>query len=372
MQDNEDVKENSTSCCPPPPIASAARELPGYDLCAYVSDWLTTPVGEVPQVATKLTRKDRFGHWRMRWNLGRDQFLVTPGLYAVGTPDDAAPVLLSASYKLSFDALRKELDGLNLWVLVLDTKGINVWCAAGKGTFGTEEIISRVTTSEVAKVVNHRTLIAPQLGAPGIAAHEVKKGCGFKVVYGPVRAEDLKAFLAAGQQATPEMRRVKFTTWERTILTPVELTMFGRKILWIALALLFLGGIGEGYYTLSGIWSRGGTAVLSGLGGLFAGAVITPMLLPWLPGRAFALKGAVAGVAVAIGSLFVYGPTLGILNGIAFCLSLSAVASYCGMNFTGSSTYTSPSGVEKEMRRAIPMQIGALVLAAAFWFAAAF
>jgi hypothetical protein len=41
-----------------------------------------------------------------------------------------------------------------------DTKGINVWCAAWKGTFGTEELIRRIETSGLAAVVSHRTLTA--------------------------------------------------------------------------------------------------------------------------------------------------------------------------------------------------------------------
>jgi len=371
----EDAKQRAAETSPETgctPSALPPRDVPGYTLCHYVCGWLDSARGDIPQIATRLTRTDTLGHWRMRWNLGRDRYRVVAGLYAIGTPDNRAPVLLCANYKLSFDLLRRALDGLDAWLLVLDTKGINVWCAAGKGTFGTAEIVRRVTLSGLDEIVSHRTLIAPQLGAPGIAAHLVKKECGFRIVYGPVRAADIKAFLSAGQQATPAMRRVTFSLWERAILTPVELTIFGRKLLWIALLLLLLGGIGEGFFSFGNLWQRGGGAILTGLGGLVAGAVITPLLLPWLPGRAFATKGAMTGGAVAVGALLVYGPTLGVLNGIAFLLSITAVASYCGMNFTGSSTYTSPSGVEKEMRRALPLQMGTLLLAAAFWFAAAF
>jgi len=360
--------EPETSCCP----GETPAERPGYRLWSFVAGWQETAAGRVPRVRTGLDRSDVLARWQMRWGLGRDRYRVAPGLYAVGRPDVESPVLVSANYKLSFDALRRELTGLDAWLLAIDTRGINVWCAAGKGTFGTDEIVRRVRASGLEKVVSHRTLVVPQLGAPGVAAHEVQKGCGFRVVYGPVRARDLPAFLDAGMQATEKMRRVTFTVWERTVLTPVELTLLGRKLLWIALALLLLGGIGGEIFSPGAAWSRGGAAILTGLGGLLAGAVVTPILLPWLPGRPFALKGAVAGGALAAIALFAFGGALGWLNGAALLLALTAVASYCAMNFTGSSTFTSPSGVEKEMRRALPLQIGALAVAAVCWLTAAF
>jgi hypothetical protein len=42
------------------------------------------------------------------------------------------------------------------------------------------------------------------------------------------------------------------------------------------------------------------------------------------------------------------------------------------MNFTGSTPFTSPSGVEKEMRKAIPLQASALLIAMIAWVGAAF
>ena len=77
---------------------------------------------------------------KVRWGIGRMNYRVDPGLYSLGNPDALSPVLVSANYKMSFDRLRESLPGRNAWILVLDTDGVNVWCAAGKGTFGTEEL----------------------------------------------------------------------------------------------------------------------------------------------------------------------------------------------------------------------------------------
>jgi CO dehydrogenase/acetyl-CoA synthase gamma subunit (corrinoid Fe-S protein) len=118
-------------------------------------------------------------------------YKVEPGLYAVGTPDDKAPVLVTANYKMTFDRLREQLGGVSLWIVVLDTDGVNVWCAAGKGTFGTDEVVHRVKEVGLDRLVSHRTLLLPQLSATGVAAHEVKKQTGFRVVYGPIKAKDI-------------------------------------------------------------------------------------------------------------------------------------------------------------------------------------
>src|SRR4030067_3575659 len=130
--------------------------------------------------------------------------------------------MATANYKMSLDRLREALPGRKAWILVLDTKGIDVWCAAGKGTFGTMELVSRIESSGLRQIVSHRELILPQLAGPGVAAHEVKKLSGFKVVYGPVRAEDLPPFLNAGLKATPEMRLKTFSIRERVVLIPIE------------------------------------------------------------------------------------------------------------------------------------------------------
>jgi hypothetical protein len=53
-------------------------------------------------------------------------------------------------------------------------------------------------------------------------------------------------------------------------------------------------------------------------------------------------------------------------------LWVCVVSSYLDMNFTGSTPFTSPSGVEWEMKRAIPLQTLATLVAAALWLLAPF
>jgi hypothetical protein len=86
----------------------------------------------------------------------------------------------------------------------------------------------------------------------------------------------------------------------------------------------------------------------------------------------FAVKGGLAGLAVAATGVLLFGDRLGASNGTAVILALPAVAAWCAMNFTGSTTFTSPSGVEREMRRTLPFQAAALLSGGICWLAGAF
>ena len=161
--------------------------------------------------------------------------------------------------------------------LVLDTRGISVWCAAGKGTFGTEELVRRVRAVRLDLVVSHRRLVLPQLAATGVAAHEVQRECGFRVVWGPVRAADLPRFLASGMKAEPEMRRVRFGLRDRAAVVPVELVQGGRQALLIAAVFALLGGLGVGVFRLERVLSAGVPSALMVLGAFLGGAVVAPL-----------------------------------------------------------------------------------------------
>jgi len=342
----------------------------------FVEGSIKTSVGAVPRISSTLVRADRWGSIKARWGVGRMHYIIEPGLYALGSPDDQAPVLVTGNYKMSFDRLREALSGRHAWLLVLDTKGINVWCAAGKGTFGTEELVRRVEFSGLAHIVAHRQLILPQLSGPGVAAHKVKKLSGFKVIYGPIKATDLPAFLDAGLKATPEMRKKSFTTRERTVLVPVELV---NTLKWdlIILPLFFIvGGLGgkEGFW--AGAFNHGLFAVIALLSAVAAGVVLTPILLPWLPGRAFSVKGVTLGLITAIiltafraGDFSDWAFRAEIL---AWFLLVPAITAYLAMDFTGASTYTSLSGVKKEMKWALPMEIAAGATGLSLWLGSLF
>ena len=333
-------------------------------------------VGPVPQVSSSLVWADRFGAFEARWGIGRMHYIIEPGLYALGRPDEQSPVFVTANYKMSFDKLREALPGRNAWIVVLDTQGINVWCASGKGTFGTKELVGRIKSSGLEQIVSHRELILPQLSGPGVAAHLVKKLSGFKVIYGPILAADLPAFLDHGLKATPEMRLKTFTTWERMVLIPMEVVgalKVGLMVIPVLFLLALFGKSGGGW---TNALNHGLFSVVDLLIAILAGAVLTPLLLPWLPGRAFSLKGFGLGV-LTVAMLMVFGwndwvTWTGRLEILAWVFLIPATSAYLAMNFTGASTYTSLSGVRKEMRWALPLQIGSGIVGMILWLGSNF
>jgi hypothetical protein len=180
-------------------------------------------------------------------------------------------------------------------------------------------------------------LILPQLGAPGVAAHEVKIRSGFRVEYGPVRAEDLPEYLKT-HQATPEMRRVRFTLRDRLVLIPVELVA-------ALLPLLILVLIG----------SKGAVAAI------LAGTVLFPILLPWIPTHDFSAKGFILGGLIAIPfavSALLSNPEsawqLRTAWALVYLLLIPSITAFLTLNFTGSTTFTSRSGVKREIFSYIP------------------
>ncbi len=272
---------------------------------------------------------------------------------------------------MSFDALRKELTGISVWVLVVDTRGINVWCAAGKKTFTAEEIAYQVRSAQLDKIVSHRQLILPQLSANGVAAHDLKKLCGFKGRFGPILASNLPEFLTTGKD-DETMRTVTFSLKERFVLIPVELCSLWKKLLLAFILFFILSGISPDYFSLAASLDRGTILLLATLTAITSGAAITPLLLPWLPFRQFWLKGTIMGGLAALLFLFVGKPVGDGLEQLALFLWITACSAFLAMNFTGSTPFTSLSGVEKEMRRGLPLQLGATVLALLLWVVAPF
>jgi len=338
----------------------------------YITGSLTAPAGDVPVVAARWRGADLLGAIKVRLSIGRASYRVRPGLYAIGNPTAGSNIFVSANYKLSFDILRRNLAGIDGWILVLDTRGINVWCAAGKGAFGTEELINRIKLVQLDKIVRHRRLILPQLAAPGIAAHQVRSAVGFSVTYGPVRAPDIKPFLAAGMKATDRMRTVRFDFIDRLLLLPVELVN-GAKYLLVTMALFFLmAGLSKSGYSPDSAMAAGLPALTCLLAAYIGGTVIGPLMLPGLPGRSFSLKGFFVG-AVLWFLLFLFKVIGGgAVQTVAWALLICAITSFVTMNFTGSTTYTSLSGVLKEMRVALPLQIGAALFGLGAWIVTRF
>ncbi len=307
-----------------------------------------------------LTVKDIIGGWKVRWGLGRMNYSVKTGLYSIGNPDSSSPVLATANYKLTFDKLRKELKGgISAWILVIDTKGVNVWCAAGKGTFSAEEIIRQMDLTDLKNIVSHRSIILPQLAAPGVKSSLITKATGFTVKYGPVYAADLPGYLAAGCRKSGNMNLVKFGFADRMALVPVEITASLKPLAVFFLLSVLYTAIRAGALDIGAAFGEW----LIYAGAVFSGAVIVPAFLPLIPFRSFALKGALTGFVFAFACLSYSGMLM--LETVSSCLLAIAVSSYCALNYTGATTFTSLSGVKKEVSAAMPVYLLLIVSGAA-------
>ena len=309
----------------------------------------------VCELSTELSLGDVLGTIKVRLGIGRMHYTVAPGLYKIGAADENSPVLVTANFKLTVDILRRELTNRNIWLVVVDTNGINVWCAAGKGTFGTAELVAQLEKVALKSIVAHKTIILPQLCASGVSAFKVQKYSGFSVIFGPIRAKELPAFLDCGMKATEDMRQVKFTFADRMILTPIEIAAAAPQVTQASGVMAILNAFG--------VLPVDRFDYLGLLGAVVAGVLVTPALLPLIPLRPFSAKGALLGLLWGAASVLVlpFGNSAQVLRIMSYMLMYPAIAAFYAMNFTGCSTFTSPSGVEKEMRQAIPIMLGTLL-----------
>jgi hypothetical protein len=320
----------------------------------YVQEYREIGGKKIPMVSAVLSVRDKVGAVGVRLGFGRNHYRVSPGLYGIGNPDKNSPVLVTANYTLTFESLRKELKGVNAWILVLDTKGINVWCAAGKGTFGTKELVSRILSTELFNVVGHKTVIVPQLGAVGVAAHQVTSFTKFRVIYGPVRASDIREFLEKGMKKTEAMREVRFGFFDRAVLVPVEIRNYWPVYPGIYLLFLILDLVSYRQFSFSWLL-RSLVQSLPFIGGVLTGCVLVPLLLPWIPFRAFSWKGWLLGAVLFIP--FAVLAHLSFWNALAGTMIFVSLSAFFAMNFTGSSTFTNLQGAEQEVRTGTPVMI---------------
>ncbi len=237
------------------------------------------------------------------------------GLRRVGHPDRDSPVLVTCNFDLTVRRLRRALRGLDAWLLVGQSRGVNVWCAAGGDEFNTHSVVAAVKTSGIADLVDHRTLILPVLGAPGIRASDVEEETGWAVRWGPVRMEDIPRYLAAGQRRDEAMSTATYTWVERLdtglgslfpfyLLGAVGFALFGRGLL---VDYLLIGAVVFAAFFMLVPWIPGRRGVVKALVvDLVLGAILAASELAW--------SGSVrlrADLIIAMAAVLVYGSELG-------------------------------------------------------------
>jgi ferredoxin len=137
------------------------------------------------------------------------------GLIRIGAPDRNSLVFLTCNYRLTLERVKKALRGVDCYLLVANSRGINVWCAATGGLLTNHDVVSVLKTSGIEELVDHRKVVLPQLAATGVEEKTLRRMTGWKVIWGPVYAKDIPAFMENKLMKTTEMRMVGFTWTER-------------------------------------------------------------------------------------------------------------------------------------------------------------
>ena len=271
---------------------------------------------------------------------------VRPGLYAVGHPDENSPVLVTGNFDLTVRRLVKAIDGqVNVWVLVADSAGINVWCAAGGGYFTAEKVIAAVKSSHLDEVVRHHALILPQLCANGVDGWRIRKETGWGVHWGPARAMDIPAYLASKRKKTDAMRWVRFPLKDRLEMVTVTLGFY---------ALLILLPVFIFWRSL--FWPV--TFSLLGLSYFYA------VVHPWLPGHDGLYK-SIPLTLIALAGLFVYTALwhqLPAVNLFHWAVGLTGLSVFTGAELQGMSPLMRGEQANWGWEAVI-----ALVLGAVYW-----
>lgn len=302
------------------------------------------PAPSVPKVATTLGWRDYVANVACELSLYSTFFRVEPGLYRVGRAGPTAPLFVTANFTLTFNLVRRALAGLDAYVLVIDTRGINVWCAAGAGKFDAREVALAHRAFRAAEVPHRGPAVLPKLAATGVSRPELEDVYGVAAAYGPVYIRDVPAYVAAGYRKTPAMSRVDWGLAKR-----MEVTWFF-ALMNAAVAALPLAVFHRLYSPLA-------------VAAVAAISVLLGALYPWLPTRLYSIKGLAAAALAAI-PLLTYKWLAG-AGGFGLALwgiFLAFAGILLGLEYSGNTSVSSPSQVKQEFKPGL-LALGGLVLA---------
>ena len=209
-------------------------------------------------------------------------FPTKTGLRVFGKPNRHSPVFVTANFDLTVRRLTKVLtqSQIDCYLLVVNTKGINVWCSARGGHFTADQVVSVIKTSGIGELVDHRQLILPQLCAAGVNPQEIYHKTGWHTKFGPVYARYIPQYIENGFQKTANMNLVEFPLIQRlematmwafpmTILISIPFAILWRHLLPEIIALIWIMALF--LFTLY-FWLLGKPSLVTALaiGGIFA------------------------------------------------------------------------------------------------------
>ena len=173
----------------------------------------------------------------LRWT----GFPVEPTLLKIGNPRKHSPVLVTCNFNLTVKRVLKAVKNTDCYLLIAPSNGINVWCGACGDDFHTNSVLSIIKTSGIDDLVSHRTLILPQLSAPGIDPIIIKKKSGWNAKFGPVYAKDIQSYMEKEFNKSETQRIVRFPILKRIEMATLYfflLLLFTSAVYWIVAAFL--------------------------------------------------------------------------------------------------------------------------------------
>lgn len=266
------------------------------------------------------------------------------GLYYTGQKyDNDTPLLVSCNFLLTVVLLFYTLKGMNVRILIIDTKGVNVWCSAGKGQFSAKTIIQELQKYTPDYIEPKPQIIIPKLALSGIQLADLRKK-DIRPIIGPVYMNDLPAYLNTKLFIDRTMDRMRYDIWDRLYILVPSLIQFMKYFLWIG-ALFFILRILLGWMFPSLYF----TYALSGI-------LIYQIAFPLLPGRHFSSK------AIFLSAVFT-----GMIIGVAFTGSVRLLDTlftitliwstfiFFSLYYTGNSGVSNYSDVKQEIIRFLPI-----------------
>lgn len=267
---------------------------------------------------------------------------MEPGLYTYGNPTVKSPVMVTANYQLTVRRVGNVLQKENAYLLVTDTMGENVWCAARGGKFSAKEVAEVIKATRINELVDHQRLILPQLSAGGIDHREVEKATGWKAKFGPIYARDIPAYLRTGKK-TERQRIISFGLRERLEMA-LQQSFFLSKFFFFWLFLAGLIGVMI-FPTLSFF----AISILI-LPILWLSYLLFAVMFPLFPTKSFLKRSIMYGFLLAIilatFNLFVYSKTL--IGTSQWLVIGFAMGHFQGMDYSGASPISKPTEIDNE------------------------
>ncbi|MBI4832631.1 MAG: hypothetical protein HY801_13985, partial [Candidatus Lindowbacteria bacterium] len=262
---------------------------------------------------------------------------IQTGLYKFGNPTKDSPVFVTANYLLTFMSVKKHLKDIDCYLLVIDTRGINVWCAAGEGNFSAEEIHNSLRATRAGETVDHRKLILPKLSANGVRYRDIKRLSGWDAVFGPVYARDIPEYLTAGAVKSDDMERVRFDFPQRLHVS-VPFALF--VTFWLVLPLLVFRHLYSPAIPLIGL----------------SVGLVFPAVFYILPTNQFFKKALVLGLLGAVGaSLYLLNAGAPVKELVQWSLVIVFLTTFIAMDFSGMSPVSNYSKIREEFYVVVPL-----------------